>query len=338
LIKLIETESIKDRQASFYEMKMFFHKNVIFIATSGSYGRRKQPDLDLERLNYQHLYYFWAVAKMGSIKNACSMLGLAQPTISGQLAAFEKSIGHKVFRREGRKLVLTEKGLLAFSYADEIFRIGDELRNWLKGENAERRLKLRIGVCNALDTLVIGRLFAPLLSMPQSPKLVCFDSNAERSLSELRLLTYDLALLNARPASVRHGFSSQLLAALDISIFGAPNLVAAYQDGFPRSLHRAPVILPTSNTILRQSQDRWFHSHGLKPQVRAEIEDNSLLKSIAATGEGLIFAPSVIRREMRERYGLDFVAEIEGVQERVFAVANQRNPAVAAIIRSMSSW
>jgi len=295
-----------------------------------------QPDLDLERINYQHLYYFWAVAKMGSIKNACSMLGLAQPTISGQLAVFEKSIGHKVLQREGRKLVLTEKGLLAFSYADEIFRIGDELRNWLKGENAERRLKLRIGVCNALDTLVMRRLLTPLLNMPQSPMLICFSSD-ERSLSELSPLTCDLALLNAPPASGRRGFSSQLLATLEMSIFGAPNLVAAYRDGFPRTLHHAPVILPTSNTLLRQSQDRWFHSHGLKPQVRAEIADNSLLKSIAVTGEGLVFAPSVMRLEMLERYGLDFVAEVEGVQERVFAVANQRNPAVAAIVRGMSS-
>jgi LysR family transcriptional regulator, transcriptional activator of nhaA len=41
----------------------------------------------MERINYQHLYYFWTVAKQGSISAACEVLHLAQPTISGQLGA-----------------------------------------------------------------------------------------------------------------------------------------------------------------------------------------------------------------------------------------------------------
>lgn len=66
----------------------------------------------MERLNDQHLHYFWTVAKTGPIKAACETLGVAQPTISGQLAIFQKTIGARVFKKEGRKLALTECGLL----------------------------------------------------------------------------------------------------------------------------------------------------------------------------------------------------------------------------------
>ena len=36
-------------------------------------------------LNYHHLFYFWTVAREGSIAKACDRLLLTQPTISGQI-------------------------------------------------------------------------------------------------------------------------------------------------------------------------------------------------------------------------------------------------------------
>ena len=78
----------------------------------------------MDRINYQHLYYFWMVAKQGSITAACDILHLAQPTISGQLAVFEQSVGTKLLRKEGRRLVLTETGRAVFHYAEEIFALG----------------------------------------------------------------------------------------------------------------------------------------------------------------------------------------------------------------------
>jgi LysR family transcriptional activator of nhaA len=40
----------------------------------------------MHRLNYQHLYYFWTVAREGGVTQASKKLGLAQPTISSQLS------------------------------------------------------------------------------------------------------------------------------------------------------------------------------------------------------------------------------------------------------------
>ncbi len=48
-------------------------------------------------LNYHHLYYFWMVAREGSIARACTQLYLTQPTISGQLRSLEKAVGVKLF-------------------------------------------------------------------------------------------------------------------------------------------------------------------------------------------------------------------------------------------------
>ena len=68
-------------------------------------------------LHYQHFYYFWRVAKKGSVTEACRELRLAQPTVSAQLKVFEETLGEKLFVRAGRNLKLTEIGKLALNSA-----------------------------------------------------------------------------------------------------------------------------------------------------------------------------------------------------------------------------
>ncbi len=88
----------------------------------------------MDWLNYHHLFYFWVIAREGSIKRACEVLSLSQPALSAQLRALENAIGEKLFSRTGRGLILTDTGTLAYRYAGEIFSLGKELTHTLKGQ------------------------------------------------------------------------------------------------------------------------------------------------------------------------------------------------------------
>ena len=55
----------------------------------------------MDWLNYNHLFYFWLVAREGSIARACEQLQVTQPTISTQIRNLEKSLGEKLFTRAG---------------------------------------------------------------------------------------------------------------------------------------------------------------------------------------------------------------------------------------------
>src|SRR5207244_12240500 len=112
-------------------------------------------------LNYNHLHYFWMVAREGSIARASAQLQLAPPTISGQVHALEASLGEKLFARVGRHLVLTEVGRVVFRYADEIFTLGRELIDTLQGQPTGRPLHLVVGVADVLPKLIAYRLLAP---------------------------------------------------------------------------------------------------------------------------------------------------------------------------------
>ena len=129
----------------------------------------------MEWLNYHHLYYFWIVAREGSIAKAAEQLKLAHPTISKQLHQLESSFEEKLFEQVGRNLVLTEFGQTVFRYAEDIFTIGRELQDAVRGRPVGRPLKFEVGIPDAIPKLIAYLLLKPAISLMRT-----FTSSAER--------------------------------------------------------------------------------------------------------------------------------------------------------------
>ena len=64
-------------------------------------------------MNLHHLRLFRAVAADGTLTGAARRLNLSQSALSTQIKALEASLGHDLFERRGRSLVLTEAGRIA---------------------------------------------------------------------------------------------------------------------------------------------------------------------------------------------------------------------------------
>src|SRR5262249_34475822 len=111
----------------------------------------------MDWLNYHHLFYFWTVVREGGVSKASKVLRLAQPTVSGQIKALENAFGEKLFQRQGRSLVLTDVGQVVFRYADEIFSLGRELQDTLKGRPVSRPRRLVVGVSDSVEKRVAHR-------------------------------------------------------------------------------------------------------------------------------------------------------------------------------------
>ena len=127
---------------------------------------------------------------------------------------------------------------------------------------------------------------------------------------------------------------NHLLGECGVILFGAPQLVAKYRAGFPRSLDGAPFLLPTSNTTARRLLDQWLESQNIRPTIVAEFEDSALLKVFGQRGLGFFVAPAVISAEVQRQYDVKIVGRLEGVTERYYAISLDRklkHPAVVAI-------
>src|SRR2546427_6530469 len=148
----------------------------------------------MERLNYHHLLYFWMVARERTVARAAAQLRLAQPTLSGQIRVLEGALGERLFERAGRGLRLTEMGRAVFRYADEIFSLGRELMDTVKGQPTGRPLRLAVGVADGLPKLVAYRLIEPALSLREPVRLDVRAQSTEKLLAALALHELDVVL------------------------------------------------------------------------------------------------------------------------------------------------
>ena len=93
----------------------------------------------MDWLNDHHQLYFWTIAREGSTAGAAKRLRLSPPTVSEQLGRLEESLGTTLFERTGRGLVLTEAGAVVFKYADDLFSLGRERVDTVKGRRQGSR-------------------------------------------------------------------------------------------------------------------------------------------------------------------------------------------------------
>jgi LysR family transcriptional activator of nhaA len=290
----------------------------------------------MEWLNYHHLFYFWVAAREGSITRAAAELRLAQPTVSAQIRMLEDALGEPLFRREGRRLVLTDVGQLARRYADEIFTLGREFRDAVRGRPTGRPLRFAVGLANAVPKLVGYRLLKPALG--PGVHLVCVEDTRERLFAELALHNLDLVLsdLPLDPSAQIRAFN-HVLGECDVGIFASPRLAKRLRRGFPRSLDGAPFMLPREHGPLRRGLERWFDTVEVRPAIVGEVDDSALIKVLGQGGVGLFAAPSVIHREICRQYDVERVGRVPAVRERFYAISAERrlkHPAVIAITES----
>lgn len=289
----------------------------------------------MEWLNYHHLLYFWTIARAGSVSAAAAELRLAQPTLSGQLRMLEESLGEKLFERRGRRLVLTDLGREVFRQADEIFSLGRELMDTVRGRSPGRPLRLLVGVADVVPKLVAYRLLEPALRLSKSIHLVCRQDHSDRLLADLAVQALDLVISDAPiSSSVKVRAFNHLLGETGVSLFAAPKVAAAHRRRFPRSLDGAPMLLPADTTMLRRALDQWFGAREIRPRIVGEFADSALLKAFGHAGAGIFPGPTVIEAQIRKQYGVTVVGRVDGVTESFYAITVERrlnNPAVAAI-------
>ena len=289
----------------------------------------------MEFLNYHHLRYFWVVAQEGSLRKAAERLHVSQPTISAQVAALEGVLGEKLFRRNPRGLTLTETGHHAFSYAEEIFALGQEFLHSVKQRPTTRPLRVHIGIADSLPKLVSHEIIKPIFSLGQPIQAVCLENKTADLLAQLALYRLDIVLSDEpAPSSLQLKTFNHLLGESGVTFCAEPKLAGRLRRHFPGSLDKEPMLLPTAASALRRSLEKWFQGHGIFPRVVAEYDDAALMKVAAADGLGCLPLPTIVVEETVLRYGFRTIGEAVGCKVQFYAISAERkmtHPAVVAM-------
>ncbi len=293
----------------------------------------------MQWLNYHHLFYFRTIASEGSIARAAAKLRLGQPTLSAQLKQLEEMVGKPLFERRHRKLILTESGKAALEYAEEIFRLGDEMLEVLKDRTPDDQPHLQIG---ALDSVPKSVLLSIVLEAYKisSCTISIIEGKGDELFRELRAHKIDLIVSNYPAQALEETqVYSKSIAKLPVSIYGAEK----YKDlkkQFPQSLNDKPFVFPTLHSKLRHDLNHYFKLNEIRPIAVAETQDTSLQKLLAESGVGLTALSDVSMKNNNVKESkLIHLGKLPNVYEEIWLVSAQRkleNPIAAKLMNSFS--
>jgi LysR family transcriptional activator of nhaA len=287
------------------------------------------------KLNYKHLHYFWMVAHEGSIAKASEKLHITPQTISGQLSLLENSIGNCLFEREGRGLRLTETGRLVLGYADDIFNLGRELGDVLRGNPQLGPAEFIVSAASALPKTIVQKIIEPGLQIDQNISLTSREGPVESILADLAVHKVDMVLSDTPlTGSLSIKAYNHKLGESSLTFFAIKALAEKYRADFPRSLNHAPMLLPTSQYAIRRSVDFWFDENKIYPNIRGQFDDSALMKSFGQAGLGVFFMPTSIAQEVCFNFNVEIVGKVETLKQTFYAITAERkvkHPAVAAI-------
>jgi LysR family transcriptional activator of nhaA len=285
-------------------------------------------------LNFKHLKYLWLVGREGSVTAAAAACGVEQSAVSVQLKRLEHHLKQKLFVKDGRRLALTSAGRVAFDYADDIFRLGRELEQAVRHGGTLEPARVAVGVTDVIPKLIAYRLLEPVYALPDPVRLVCVEDAPEKLLAALARGDVDVVLTESPVAAPAGRVYQHLLGECGVTVFAAGPLAAQARRGFPKSLDGLPVLLPTGESSLRRSLDRWFAAVGVRPDVRGEFADSALLKEFGRAGRGVFVLPSAVEGEVVRQFEVQAVGRTDEVRVRFYAYTAERkvtHPAVLAI-------
>lgn len=291
--------------------------------------------MHLDQLNFNHLFYFWRVAKLGHLTRAAEELHTSQSAVSVQIRQLEARMGENLFAREGRRLVLTDTGQLVLTYADNIFGLGQEMLGRLQGRTAGI-MRLRVGSVATLSRNYQENWIRPLLSDPSV--VLTLESGLLEGLI-VRLLQHQLDVVLANetvPADPERPLHCRFLGSQSISVVGPASLWKSQSLRIPEDLDGVDIALPGPRHALRAQFDALCATAGVNPRLRAEVDDMAMLRLIARDSGWLTVLPEVVVQDELRAGSLVVVGQSTELQERFYAITTPHRHRVELLERLLS--
>ncbi|MBO6561064.1 MAG: LysR family transcriptional regulator [Nisaea sp.] len=288
------------------------------------------------QLNYNHLRYFWAVAHEGNLTRTAEHLNVSQSALSVQIKKLEAQLGHALFERRGKQLLLTEAGRIVLDHADAIFAVGEELSDTLRNRSLDKRLVLRVGALATLSRNFQISFLKPLITRVDVG-VVLRSGPLVDLLAGLEAHRLDVVLVNSPPRrDAATPWISKPITEQPVSLVGRPERIGRNRDLSDLLAHE-PLVLPTPESGIRVGFDALTERLGIRPTIAAEVDDMAMMRLLAREDVGLAVVPPIVVRDELETGMLIEADQFPRLSETFYAVTMARrfpNPLLAELIPS----
>ena len=250
-------------------------------------------------LSLHQLRCFLATYELGSLTAAADRLGYAQPSVSEQIRALERSLDATLFRRVGRGVVPTTVAESLRPHAERTLAAAEEARRAVASVTALETGTIRFGMFGTARLYAGAALIADVLERHPGVRVELIGQNSSDVQEDLRRGRIEAAMI-AVPTVRSEGMQVTPVARDElVYISAAPERLASPVTA--QRLATASLVMPettwreqdSTRNVLRQM----LHETGHNPQTRIEVED--IETAVELVGLGL--ADSVIPRGAAEQ-------------------------------------
>ena len=246
--------------------------------------------------NLNRLYYFYVIAKEGSLTQAVKSLNVSQPALSNQLKQLEDELNATLFDRSRKQLELTEFGSWLYHQSKDIFDIVGKIESRAHQQQKTNFDQFHFGVADGVE-----RAFAVELLNRLTPehfrnqvKIFLKSGAHEQLVSEIPTRGID-ALISTQAVSNEY---AQLKASCEMPVvFVVSNRLAKELSLELSTLwerlerHELSLILPASNLRLRKEIESQLASLETQPVVSFESNMMICLRRAVELDMGGAFLP-----------------------------------------------
>lgn len=235
-------------------------------------------------LDLRQLRYFVAIVDAGSVSRAATVLHIAQPALSQQLAHLESEIGTKLLRRSVRGVAPTEAGSAVYRHAQTLLKLAAETANVARGAGSGASGRVRIGMPSSIAMILVAPLLEALHERHPGILVEIYESPSTYLAAQLFDERVDLSVLVDRSPSPSLAMAPLVSESVYFVHERKSNPLSACETVSIAQLAAIPMILTTRATTLRHLLDAAFLDAGFAPLVFAEASSIQTLLTVVAQG------------------------------------------------------
>tara|TARA_R110002072_G_scaffold64203_2_gene159319 strand:+ start:162726 stop:163592 length:867 start_codon:yes stop_codon:yes gene_type:complete len=279
----------------------------------------------MDRLNFNHFFYFYIVAMEGSIKGAALRLHVSQPTISDQIKLLEEHFNCKLFERKSRSLSLSKEGRLALKYAETIFDLSNELTSRLRNSIEIPKKSLEIGVTHFMSHYFLYDNLTPLFGQ-EGITVSIRENERHLLLADLEQGAIDLLFTDDKDA-----ISSSMKAfqvGVNKTFVVAHKRYLKIKKKFPENLNEIPFFNYTNDSFLKYEINLFFSKNTISPKVIGEADDIDLFEVVTSNGLAFTIVPEVAKNRLCVNKNIVVLGELDELQTTVWGIIRNDNKGI----------
>lgn len=241
-------------------------------------------------LDLRLLKTFLAVAAGLSFRKAAQDLHYAPSTVTSQIKALEDELGHPLFDRTGRRVLLTEHGQRLLRHARRLVDLEAETRRLLSGDG-DGPAVLGVRISASLGAYCMPWVLPRFREGFADTRLALATHSRNGLVHDLRSGVMDVALLLSEPFSAP-GLLVETLGKEPLAVIAEPDSpLTSRREVRPADLEGATLILTRHVWSVRASIEQALLADHVGLSGLVECSSVEIVKRLVIAGQGVSVVP-----------------------------------------------